>query len=605
MGGHREGMKRRIVWINVGLALLIIAAGAGAYFWLFAPKDAEATTGRTVSVQNGTVSESVTATGTVQTSGTVQLSFETSGTVNKVKASQGKKVKAGKVLATLDDSAARQALTNAESSLVQARSSQKQGAVSVTQARTSVTQSAKAVDDSRITASLNKKSYQQAVDSAKANLASATSKWSDSCLDPAAPCPDSDAWAQLRAAEGDVASAKTAYDQAVQTASANETTNNLKINQSQVNASAAQAKQVNDCATFGSSSQQCTSAGDGVRSAEQQLELIRNSNAAAATQSQQSLVNADARITTANITLKKLQNSLAKAAKDSRKAAQEALDTSQLNQKKGLVTDQQSIEKAQQSLQNAQLSVQAVEVGSGSTATAQAQLAVATAGLTAAEATLAQTRLTAPVAGTIASVDVDPGQAVQPGTAVMTLIPDAPYEIVASFSEADALKVKVGQPANVTFDALPKVTATGKVTSVDIVPTTGNNVTTYGVTITLDDPAEALKDGMSASVVVTTAQVTDVLWAPTAAITTAGGRSTVTVRKDGKDTTVQITTGLAGDSGTEITSGVSAGDQLVVDTSSSGGVSGFPGGGIPGGGFGGGFTGGGPPAGGGARTGRG
>lgn len=205
------------------------------------------------------------------------------------------------------------------------------------------------------------------------------------------------------------------------------------------------------------------------------------------------------------------------------------------------------------------------------------------------------------MAGTIASVDIDPGQTAQPGTAVMTLIPDAPYEVVASFSEADALKVKVGQPANVTFDALPEVTAAGKVTSVDIVPTTGNNVTTYGVTITLDEPTGTLKDGMSASVVVTTAEATNVLWAPTAAITKVGGQSTVTVRENGKDSTVPVTTGLAGDTGTEITAGVTEGQLLVVSTSVSSGGSGFPMGGIPGGGAG--FDRGGPA--GGAIAGRG
>jgi macrolide-specific efflux system membrane fusion protein len=79
-------------------------------------------------------------------------------------------------------------------------------------------------------------------------------------------------------------------------------------------------------------------------------------------------------------------------------------------------------------------------------------------------------------------------------------------------------------------------------------------------------------------------------------VTTAGGQSTVTVRKDGVDTTVQVVTGLAGDSGTELSSGVAAGDQLVVSTTTTG-TSGFPFGGPPGGGvsIGGG---GGPPAGG-------
>ncbi len=158
------------------------------------------------------------------------------------------------------------------------------------------------------------------------------------------------------------------------------------------------------------------------------------------------------------------------------------------------------------------------------------------------------------------------------------------------------MKVKVGQAATVTFDALTDGIATGSVTAVDILPSTGDSVTTYGATITLDEAPDGLRDGMSASVVVTVDEVTDVLWAPTAAITTVGGQSTVTVRKDGAESTVQVQTGLAGDSGTEITSGVSEGDALVVSTSGPASNSfGFPLGGIPGGGIAGGGA---PPVGG-------
>ena len=585
-------MKRRIVWINVGLALLVVAAAAGAYFWLFAPKEQVATGGRTVAVQKGTVSETVTATGTVATAGTLDLSFSTNGTVAKVKIAEGDKVRKGQALLVLDNTSAAQSLANARSSYVQAINGQQQGAVSLEQARTSVTQAQQSVSDAKTNAQLNKASYQQAIDTARANLASAKSKWSDACLDPAGVCPDSDAWAQLRAAEADVTSAKTAYDQAVQTASADQTTNSIKVNQAQVNLSAAQAKQNSDCTTYGSSSQQCSSAGDGVRSAQQQLELAQNN--ASSAQSQQALVNADAKVTQANINLKKLQGSLAKSAKDAVKSAQESLDSAKLNEKKGLESDQQAIQKAQQALENANLSVRSTETGNASTTTLQAQIAAAKVGLAAAQKDVDATVLVAPTAGRIASVAVTKGAAAQAGTTVATLLPKEKYEVTADFAEADALKVKVGQKATVTFDALPNVTATGTVTAVDILPTTGQNVTTYGVTITLDSAPDGMKQGMSASVVVTADQASDVLWAPTAAITTAGGQSTVTVRKDGKDTKVQVTTGLAGDTGTEITSGLAEGDELVVSTSIGGsGGFGFPAGGIPGG-----LTGGGPPAGG-------
>jgi RND family efflux transporter MFP subunit len=584
-------MKRRIVWINLGLALVVLAAAAGAYFWLFAPKEQVATGGRTVAVQMGTVSETVTATGTVATAGTLDLSFSTNGTVTKVKVAEGDKVKKGEPLVVLDDSSAAQALANARSTYTQAVNGKEQGVVSLEQAQTAVTQAKQSLSDAKQNAGINTTSYDQAVSSAKAGLTAAKSKWSDDCLNPAGVCPDSDAWAQLRAAEAEVTSAKTAYDQAVQTASLNQTTDTIKVNQAQVNLSSAQAKQNSDCTTYGSSSKECTSAVDSVRSAQQQLELAQNSASTAS--GQQTLVNADAKVTQANLNLKKLQASLAKSAKDARTSAQEALDSATVNRTKGLASDQQSIQKAQQALTNAELSVRATQVGNASPTTTQAQITAAKLGVETAQRDVTATVLVAPTSGRIASVAVSKGSAAQAGTTVATLLPKEKYEVTADFAEADALKVKVGQKATVTFDALPEVSATGTVTAVDILPTTGQNVTTYGVTITLDSAPKGLKQGMSASVVVTADEATGVLWAPTAAITTAGGQSTVTVRKDGKDTTVQVTTGLAGDTGTEITSGLAEGDQLVVSTTSGGSSGfGFPGGGIPGG-----LTGG-PPAGG-------
>jgi macrolide-specific efflux system membrane fusion protein len=585
-------MKRRILWINLALALVIVAAGVGGYLWLFAPKET-VSTGRTVNVQSGAVSETVTATGTVETAGTVEMSFGSGGTVTTVKVAQGDTVKVGKALVSIDDAAARQGLYSARASYVQAATGTQKSSLTLAAARQAVT-------NARASAQLNRQGYEQAARQARTALKDAKGSWSASCLDPAGTCPDDATWAALRSAEADVSGAKTAYDQAVQTASTQETTNTIRLNQASVNLAETKARQDTACNTYGSSATQCTSAVDATRSAQQQYDLLVNSNATAAIQSQQSLVNADARITTANITLRKLQTTLPVQAQDAITAAEQSLKSALLQQEKGVAADAQSIQNAEQSLSSLEAASAAVSTGAGGSITAdQAAVDVARAGLTQARETLADTTLRAPVAGTVAAVDATVGASAPAGTTMVTIIPDASYQIVADFSEADAMKVAVGQAATVTFDALTDGTATGTVTAVDILPTTGSSVTTYGATITLSEVPDGLRDGMSASVVVTVAEATGVLWAPTAAITTAGGQSTVTIRKDGVETTVVVTTGLAGDTGTEILSGVAEGDALVVTTTGSTGSSnGFPMGGIPGGGF----TGGGaPPMGGGPQ----
>ncbi len=585
-------MRRRIVWINLGLVVLLVAAGVGAYLWLFAPQEAEPT-GRTVAVQSGTVSETVTATGTVETTGAIDVAFDTSGIVDTVRVEEGDTVFADKKLATLDDTSERQAVSSAKNSYVQAVSSSGQTGLSLASAQ-------QAVSDAQRNATLNEKSYQQSVDVARRNLADAKSSWTHSCLDPTGSCPDQNAWAQLRAAEGDIASATTAYEQAVQTATLQEETNQVKLSQAQVSAEAAQAKQDSACNTYGSDSTQCTSAVDARRSAEQQYELLVTTNQAAAITAQQTLVNAADRITQTNVALRKLQATLRTQSADSVDAARDALDTALLTQKKGTAADKQAVQRAQESLAAQSAASRPVTVGSSTVTPDQASIDLAERGLVAARASLAQTVLRAPVAGVIGSVDMSAGDPATPGTPVVTILPDAPFQIVADFSEADAMKVAVGQPASVTFDALPDASATGTVTSVAVLPTDASSganatssVTTYAATITLDSTPDGIREGMSASVIVTTQEVSGALWAPTAAITTAGGQSTVTVRVGGTDEVVSVQTGLAGDSGVEITSGVSEGDQLVVSSGdASGGFSGFPIGGIPGGGLGGGRGGG-------------
>ena len=581
-------MRRRVLWINVGLAVLLLAV-VGIGLALLAP-DSPELTGRTVPAQSGTVSETVTATGTVETSGVVEVAFETSGTVATVAVNEGDDIQAEDELAALDDTAQRQALASAKSSYAQAVTSADQSGLSLSAAQQNV---AEAERNQRI----NRKTYAQSVSVARQSLADAQSSWSESCLTPEGACPDDAVWSQLRAAEADVVSAQTAYDQAVQSATKTAETNQVKLSQAQVNVDNARSTQTSQCDTYGSDSSACVSAVNALRSAEQAYALQVKANETADIAAQQSLVNSDARITAANVTLRKLQSTLRSSASDAVTAAQNSLESALLTQQKGLEADRQAVQSAKESLSSQNAAAQPVTIGDDQVTTSQAAIDVARAGLTVAEDNLAKTVLTTPTDGTVAAIEIIAGDTVTPGVTVMTVVPDAPFEIVAEFSEADALKLAPGQPATVSFDALPGTSAAGTVTSVALLPTaatttgqvTGSGVTTYSATITLEDSPEGVKEGMSVSVVVTTQQVDDVIWVPTAAITTVGGVSTVTVRSGEVDTVVEITTGLAGDAGTEVTSGVSVGDELVIDLGDAGTFTGF--------GRNGGFGGGPPPSG--------
>lgn len=154
-------------------------------------------------------------------------------------------------------------------------------------------------------------------------------------------------------------------------------------------------------------------------------------------------------------------------------------------------------------------------------------------------------------------------------------------QVTGAFSEADALKIKKGQAATVTLNADSGKTIAAKVSAVDPQATTSNNVVQYGVTLALTSQPSGLRLGQTASVEVVTAKADDALYVPSTAVKTAGGGHTVTVLANGKQRTQTVQVGVTGDDSTQITSGLHAGEQVVLPTQSSG-SSGFPGGSFPG-----------------------
>lgn len=162
----------------------------------------------------------------------------------------------------------------------------------------------------------------------------------------------------------------------------------------------------------------------------------------------------------------------------------------------------------------------------------------------------------------------------------------------AAFAEADATKLKVGQPATISWSALSGASATGAVTAIAPTATTSNSVNTYAVSVSVDKVPDGARLGQTIEVKVTVASADNVLRVPLAAVRSAGNRYTVTVTKNGQNTVTPVEVGVKGDQYYEITSGLSEGDQVVVTTTVSTGSS--TGTTLPGGGgiFGGGGTGG-------------
>ena len=87
---------------------------------------------------------------------------------------------------------------------------------------------------------------------------------------------------------------------------------------------------------------------------------------------------------------------------------------------------------------------------------------------------------------------------------------------------------------------------------------------TYNVTFALQGTDAKLKPGMTADVEVVTAERDDALHVPTSAVTGSGANARVTLLRNGQQVVTPVVAGLKGDDATEITSGLEAGDVVVL-----------------------------------------
>lgn len=134
-------------------------------------------------------------------------------------------------------------------------------------------------------------------------------------------------------------------------------------------------------------------------------------------------------------------------------------------------------------------------------AAAQARLATAQANLEAARAAFADAELRAPIAGTVAELNLKAGEQASPGVPVVTLAEFGRWVVKTNnLTEIEVVKVKEGQSAEVVLDALPEVTLKGTVRSIATVFVESRGDVTYTVTVELSEADPRMRWGMTAQV---------------------------------------------------------------------------------------------------------
>jgi HlyD family secretion protein len=203
---------------------------------------------------------------------------------------------------------------------------------------------------------------------------------------------------------------------------------------------------------------------------------------------------------------------------------------------------------------------------------------------------LDRTMIVAPIDGVVIGRDVDRGQTVAASLEAPTLFTLArdlrEMEVHANIDEADIGQIRIGQLARFTVDAYPGRAFSGTVTQIRKAPQLIQNVVTYTVVLSTQNPDLALLPGMTAIVEVVVDEASDVLKVPNAALRfqpvagatvkaaaagkaqgPAGGAVVWLKGDNGTLDPVRVALGRSDDSASEILDGpLRAGQEVIIGT---------------------------------------
>lgn len=196
----------------------------------------------------------------------------------------------------------------------------------------------------------------------------------------------------------------------------------------------------------------------------------------------------------------------------------------------------------------------------------RAILRSAEADLQSARALYSRTIITAPFDGLITKVDTKAGEIASVNTNVIGMISASSYEIESFVSESDISKVKVGQPARVTLDAYGKdIIFLATTVHVDPAETVLDGVSTYKTKLQFTTIDERIRSGMTANIVIQTAEKPGTVVIPQEALFLEAGEKMVTIDQVGKRVNRKVVTGGINAKGEiEVLSGIAAGEKVVV-----------------------------------------
>jgi HlyD family secretion protein len=246
--------------------------------------------------------------------------------------------------------------------------------------------------------------------------------------------------------------------------------------------------------------------------------------------------------------------------------------------KQGVVS-QQSLDDAQQkylfAVNTRDKAVSQISVDTSKLRQAEAQVAQNQASLKQLEEQLSYTTITSPMDGTILSRDVEIGDAVSSilvlgstATLVMTIGDITQVYVQGKVDESDIGKVYLGQAARIKVESFKDKTFLGKVTKIAPLGVEKDNVTTFEVRVSIDNPGGELKANMTANAEILLEEHKNVLTVPEQAVLYDKDRNASVEVPDPKTKTgrrkVDIKAGISNGTKTEVLAGLKSGDTVIL-----------------------------------------
>jgi RND family efflux transporter MFP subunit len=196
---------------------------------------------------------------------------------------------------------------------------------------------------------------------------------------------------------------------------------------------------------------------------------------------------------------------------------------------------------------------------------ARSQLTAAAISVDRAKYNMEQATIISPIDGVVAMLNYKTGDIILDSSTsknVATIINNDTLYIEVNVEEADISKLKVGDKAQVSFDAVDGVNLTGEISFISLTSTTNSSgIVTYLVRVILTNTnKEQIREGMTAALEFITSEAPDVIAVPVQAVRNIGGKPSV-VMLDGSIR--NVTTGFTDGKKAEVMSGLQA-EEIIV-----------------------------------------